>query len=96
MTNRNSKRQFMSYDKNAVFFQGEIKEIMTKNQECSNGTFRNHFKVKHPTKDEDLVCVLWSRSCMEVGDKVDLKGIFKDGCFVAYSAMCHKSPPQTT
>ena len=88
--NRKNKSQFMSYDKNAVFFQSEIKDIMNKNQECSNGVIRNWFKVQHPTKDELLTCVLWERSCMDIGDKVDLKGVFKEGCFVAYSAMVTK------
>jgi hypothetical protein len=88
--NHKNKSQFMTYDKNATIFQSQIVEIMNKNQECSNGKTRNCFKVKHPTKDELLTCVFWERSCMEVGDKVDLKGVFKEGCFVAYSAMVNR------
>lgn len=86
-------RNFMTYDKNTTFFQSQIVEIMNKNQECSNGAIRNCFKVKHPTKEELLTCVLWDRSCMEIGDKIDLKGVFKDDCFIAYSAMVRKIKP---
>ena len=85
------KRNFSSYDKNTVFFQSKVLEIINQNQECANGAIRNYFKVQHPTKNEPLTCVLWERSCMNTGDKIDLKGVFKDGIFVAYSAMVYRN-----
>ncbi len=85
------KRNFSSYDKNTVFFQSKVLEIINQNQECANGTIRNYFKVQHPIKNEPLTCVLWERSCMNTGDKIDLKGVFKDGIFIAYSAMVYRN-----
>ena len=85
------KRNFSSYDKNTVFFQSKVLEIINQNQECTNGAIRNCFKVQHPTKNEPLTCVLWERSCMNTGDKIDLKGVFKEGIFVAYSAMVYRN-----
>lgn len=90
MTNRKNKQKFMTHDKRTVFFQSKIIEILEKNKECSNGAFKNVFKVQHPTKDELLECILWERSVMETGDKIDIKGFFKDNLFICYSAMVNK------
>ena len=87
--NRNQKNKFMTYDKNAVFFKSTVLEILEQT-ECSNGRFKTVFKVRFPQGTEPKTCILWERSCMEVGDKIDLKGIFKDNIFIAYSAMVTK------
>ena len=87
--NRFQKRQFMTWDKNAVFFKSTVVEVVEKT-ECANGRFKTVFKVNHPEEKEPKTCILWERSCMEKGDKIEMKGIFKDSIFIAYSAMVHK------
>ena len=89
MKNRYHTRQYMTYDKNAVLFKTTVLEIVEKT-ECSNGNFKTVFKVQHPQETDPKTCVLWQRSCMEVGDKIEMKGIFKDNIFIAYSALVYK------
>ena len=87
--NRKNKKQFMTYDKNAVYFNSEVVEIVEQT-ECPNGKFKTVFKVNHPQENEPKTCVLWERSCMQVGDKIEMKGIFKEDIFLAYSAMVNR------
>lgn len=87
--NRRQKKQFMTHDKNKVYFPSEILEVVEQT-ECQNGKFKTTFKVNHPSKDEPLTCILWERSCMRAGDKVYLTGVFKDNAFIAYSAMVNR------
>ena len=89
--NKKNKRKFVTHDKNAVFFKSIVLDVIEKEKETANGTFKTLFKVQHPTKNEPLTCVLWERSSMDIGDKIDIKGIFKDNIFIAYSAMVHKN-----
>lgn len=86
---RNHKRQFMTWDRNAVFFKTTVIEVVEQT-ECANGKFKTVFKVNHPQENEPKTCVLWERSCMQAGDKIDMKGVFKDNIFIAYSAMVTK------
>lgn len=88
--NRTQKRQFMTYDRRAVLFKATVVEIVEQ-IECSNGRTKTTFKVTHPQINEPKTCILWERSCMQVGDKIEMKGIFKDNIFIAYSAMVHKT-----
>ncbi len=92
-SNRAQKRQFMTYDKNSVLFKTTVVEVLEQ-IECSNGRFKTTFKVIHPQENEPKTCILWERSCMQVGDKIEMKGIFKDNIFIAYSAMVYKIPPR--
>ena len=87
--NRTQKHQFMTYDKRSVIFKTTIVEIVEA-KEFENGSFKTVFKVIHPQENEPKTCVLWERSCMQVGDKIEMKGIFKDDIFLAYSAMVNR------
>ena len=88
MSHKN-KSQFKTYDKRAVFFKTTVTEIIEA-KELENGSFKTTFKVIHPQENKPKLCVLWERSCMQAGDKIEMKGIFKDNIFVAYSAMVYK------
>ena len=87
--NRKNKSQFMTYDKRSVIFKTTVVEIVEA-KEFENGSFKTVFKVIHPQENEPKTCVFWERSCMQVGDKIEMKGIFKDDIFLAYSAMVNR------
>ena len=86
---KRNNRNFMTYDKNSVFASTRIIDIKEHNKECSNGSFKNVFTAM--LNGEEKTCVLWERSCMEKGDLIDMKGIFKDNIFICYSAMVRKN-----
>ena len=87
--NRKNKSQFMTHDKRSVLFKTTVVEIVEA-KEFENGSFKTVFKVIHPQENEPKTCVFWERSCMQVGDKIEMKGIFKDDIFLAYSAMVNR------
>ena len=87
--NRIQKRKFMTYDKNTVYFNSQVVEIVEQT-ECANGKFKTVFKVAKSEENEPKTCILWERSCMQVGDKIKMEGVFKDNVFIAYSAMVNR------
>lgn len=87
--NRKNKGKFMTHDKNAVYFNSKVVEIVEQT-ECSNGKFKTVFKVAQSEENEPKTCILWERSCMQVGDKIKMEGVFKDNIFIAYSAMVNR------
>lgn len=89
MKQRN-KSKYMTYDKNVVFLKSTVLEVIERDKQMPSGTFRTLFKIKHPSKEGALTCVLWERHCMEEGEKIEMKGVYKENIFVAYSAMTHK------
>ena len=88
--NRKNKSKYMTYDRRAVLFKTTVLEIV-ETREYENGSYKTIFKVRHPQEIEPKTCVLWERSCMQVGDKIEMKGIFKEDIFLAYSAMVYKN-----
>ena len=69
--NRIQKRKFMSHDKNTVYFNSQVVEIVEQT-ECANGKFKTVFKVAKSEENEPKTCILWERSCMQVGDKIKI------------------------
>jgi len=88
--NRKNKSKYMTYDRRAVLLKTTVLEIV-ETREYENGSYKTVFKVIHPQENEPKTCVLWERSCMQVGDKIDMKGVFKEDIFLAYSAMVYKN-----
>ncbi len=83
------------YEDEAILVSSVITEIIEENAEYPNGKIKNVFKCKSSTDPEGRLCILWGRSCLEIGCAIDMKGrTVKNGdkdVFLAWSALVKKS-----
>lgn len=79
------KRNFTSkIEEEAIIYDSVVQKIDYKNQEV-NEKLKNCFYVKSENKPEGVMCILWGRSSINVGDYISMKGRLKDGVFLAWS-----------
>ena len=73
---------------NILLIDTVITEILELNKEYAE-RIKNVFKCASST-GEDRLCVLWGRSNISVGDRVQMKGRMKDDIFLAWSLIIMK------
>lgn len=84
------------YEDEAVLLHSVVTEVLEKNAEYPNDRIKNVFRVKSKNP-EGRLCVLWGRSCVEVGCEIQAKGrIVNNGdkeVFLCWSALIMKRGP---
>lgn len=87
---RRKKKIFKTskWESEACLIESEILRFEERNL-IQKDKWKNVFycKSKNP---EGRMCVYWGRTIAEVGDKVEMKGRFKDDIFIVWSMMIRK------
>lgn len=78
------RKRFISkqFAEKLVIVESEVIEILESNKEYENGNIKNVLKCESRKIPDGQLCVLWNRTTVEVGDKVQMQGYFKEDIFI--------------
>ena len=82
------RNRISKYTDEAVLIETTITEVLEHNKEYSE-RIKNVFKCASRI-GEDRLCILWGRSNISAGDKIQMKGRIKDDVFLAWDLMILK------
>ena len=92
MYNKNYK--YSKYQDEAVEVETTVTGFIERNKFYEdNGKTKNVFTCKS-SKETDQLCILWSYSSMNIGDRVLLKGRFTPQAFIAWNVLILKKAEQ--
>ena len=86
--------KYSKYQDEAVEVETTVTGFIERNKFYEdNGKTKNVFTCKS-SKETDQLCILWSYSSMNIGDRVLLKGRFTPQAFIAWNVLILKKAEQ--
>lgn len=86
----NNQKPVSKHKKDAVIISATVNKIELLNAEV-NGKLKSVFYCPSYYAPEGRMCVYWGgRTCVEVGDRVEMKGRYVDGVFLVWQLLVDK------
>ena len=72
------------YENELMLVSAIVSEIIESNTECKNGNTKNVFKCESCKNPDGQLCIFWGRTTICSGDKIQMKGRYKDDVFLVW------------